>query len=135
MRSAGARLGKRTLLRARRERPCRRRTLKGDRMTLPHVDQRESKVPPGPRLIAWSIQIIANGSSRRAFFNGPASTGSKPSSPTSSITAGFLPASSHHTWGIGHQAAVLNEYLQGVDCSQLVSCNQPKQKVTMGFSQ
>ena len=50
MRSAGARLGKRTLLRARRERPCRRRTLKGDRMTLPHVDQRESKVPPAAPL-------------------------------------------------------------------------------------
>src|SRR6266704_206997 len=46
----------------------------------------KAKSRPRPRFIAWSIQTIANGSSRRAFFNGPASTGSKPSLPTSSIT-------------------------------------------------
>src|SRR5215831_11450725 len=57
----------------------------------------KAKSRPRPRFIAWSIQTIANGSSRRAFFNGPASTGSKPSLLTSSITAGFLPASSPAT--------------------------------------
>src|SRR5262249_52645909 len=57
----------------------------------------KAKSRPRPRFIAWSIQTMANGSSRRAFFNGPASTGSKPSLPTSSITWRFLPASSPAT--------------------------------------
>src|SRR4029453_402413 len=41
----------------------------------------KAKSRPRPRFIAWSIQTIANGSSRRAFFNGPAPTGSKPDLP------------------------------------------------------
>src|SRR5438876_6702297 len=40
---------------------------------------------------------MANGSRSRAFFNGPASTGSKPSAPTSSITTVFFAASSPAT--------------------------------------
>src|SRR5437660_6610213 len=40
---------------------------------------------------------MANGSRSRALFNGPASTGSNPSMPTSSITNGFFPASSPAT--------------------------------------
>ena len=37
-----------------------------------------AKSRPRPRLIAWSIQTIANGSSSLAFFRGPASTGQSP---------------------------------------------------------
>src|SRR4029434_3005378 len=59
----------------------------------------KAKSRPRPRFIAWSIQTIANGSSRRAFFNGPASTGSKPSLPTSCITPRFRPpAAALHRW-------------------------------------
>src|ERR1700730_18546928 len=44
---------------------------------------------------------MANGSKSRAFLSGPASTGSKPSLPTSSITTGFFAASSPATSIIG----------------------------------
>src|SRR5208282_3553476 len=52
---------------------------------------------PRPRLSASSIHSMACASSRRALRNGPASTTSKPSAATSSMTLGFAAASSPAT--------------------------------------